>query len=288
MSNNRLPRAAARLLAIAALAVAGVVGTAASASANSGGTVNTGGGNANLRSGPGTNYSIVGSIADGSAVSVYCIGYGTSITGPFGTTTVWDEIGGGRWITDAFVNTGTNAPIAMPCSDWNGFSAGSGSIITNDVPGCDFSNGGGGSNYGTANDGPDWSLKNDGFASGCSGAYYWTWGNGANASGVDYTRWGYYPGAYARCTITMHIPRDYSSSPFTGRAHYTIYTNHASPTAIGSATIDQSAAQGQDVTLGTWSADGTGYLRVRMDDSSTATGQLVIANSATFSCTGSY
>lgn len=285
MSKKPLQRAAARLLAVAVLAVAAVIGTAVSAFAASGGTINTGGGSANLRNGPGTNYAVIGSIANGTAVSVYCIGYGTWITGPFGQTNVWDEIGGGRWVTDAFVNTGTNQPIAMPCSDWNGFAAGSGSVVVNDAPSCNFTNGGGGSNYGTANDGPDWWLMSNG---GCSNSYYWTWGNGANPSGVDYVRWGYFPGAYAHCTITMHIPWSSSSSPFTGRASYTIYTNHASPTAIGSATINQSATQGQDVTLGTWQADGSGYLRVRMDDSSTATGQLVVANSATFYCTGSY
>ncbi|MGN9766357.1 N-acetylmuramoyl-L-alanine amidase [Micromonospora sp. SD12] len=70
------------------------------------GTVNTEGVSLNVRSGPGTGYSVVGSVADGAAVSIYCQAVGTTVTGPYGTTNVWDRIGTNRYVSDAFVLTG--------------------------------------------------------------------------------------------------------------------------------------------------------------------------------------
>ncbi|MEV4467437.1 N-acetylmuramoyl-L-alanine amidase [Micromonospora echinofusca] len=70
------------------------------------GTVNTEGVSLNVRSGPGTGYSVVGSVADGAVVSIYCQAVGTTVTGPYGTTNVWDRIGTNRYVSDAFVLTG--------------------------------------------------------------------------------------------------------------------------------------------------------------------------------------
>ncbi|MCL7458691.1 N-acetylmuramoyl-L-alanine amidase [Micromonospora echinofusca] len=70
------------------------------------GTVNTEGVSLNVRSGPGTGYSVVGSVADGTTVSIYCQAVGTTVTGPYGTTNVWDRIGTNRYVSDAFVLTG--------------------------------------------------------------------------------------------------------------------------------------------------------------------------------------
>jgi hypothetical protein len=75
------------------------------------GTVNTGGGTLNVRSGPGTSYSIVDSVADGTSVSIYCQAAGTSVTGPRGTTNIWDRIGTNRYVSDAYVLTGYSGYI---------------------------------------------------------------------------------------------------------------------------------------------------------------------------------
>lgn len=86
--------------------------------AATGTTVNTGAytGPYNLRSGPGTNYSIVGSVGGGVQVSIVCHANGTSHTGPYGTTNLWDKLSTGRWISDAFVYTGSNSAVAPACS----------------------------------------------------------------------------------------------------------------------------------------------------------------------------
>jgi hypothetical protein len=70
------------------------------------GTVKTSGGPLNVRSGPGTSYSVVGTVADGATVTIYCQTTGTSVTGTYGTSNIWDRIGTGQYIADAYVYTG--------------------------------------------------------------------------------------------------------------------------------------------------------------------------------------
>ena len=265
--------------------------------ASTGGTINSGGGNVNLRAGPGTNYAIVGSLPQGAAVSIDCVGTGTAVTGPFGTTTLWDEIGSGHWVTDAFVNTGTSAPIAMPCGhiSGEGYSYGSGTINANVLSGCGNSDSGGGSNYGAFTSGPDWWFVNGGD---CLNGYTYTYGNGPNPSGRDYAYWDYFPGAYATCDIYVHVANYFyypDPKPFTNIANYQVYTNHNGSTHLGSYGINQDASRGQgnppgDVYVGVWQADGSGFLRVRMDDSSYTggTSQIVAANQVRFYCTSEY
>ena len=70
------------------------------------GTVNTAGTALTVRSGPGTSYAAVGTVADGANVTIFCQTTGTSVTGTYGTSTIWDRIGSGRFISDAYVYTG--------------------------------------------------------------------------------------------------------------------------------------------------------------------------------------
>lgn len=74
-----------------------------------------GGGTVNLRSGPGTNYGIVGSVNDGAIVTVSCTAYGTSHSGRYGSTSLWNRLSNGTWMSDAYLYTGTNGPVAPPC-----------------------------------------------------------------------------------------------------------------------------------------------------------------------------
>lgn len=79
------------------------------------GTVDTNGTNLNVRSGPGTTYSIVGSLADGAAVTIQCQTYGETITGTRGTSRIWNRIGSGRFIPDAYTYTGSDGLVAPLC-----------------------------------------------------------------------------------------------------------------------------------------------------------------------------
>ncbi|MEU5946386.1 peptidoglycan DD-metalloendopeptidase family protein [Micromonospora sp. NPDC047465] len=75
------------------------------------GTVNTSGTPLTVRSGPGTGYEAVGTVADGTRVTIYCQTSGTTVTGTYGTSSIWDRIGSGRYIADAYVYTGHDGYI---------------------------------------------------------------------------------------------------------------------------------------------------------------------------------
>jgi len=79
------------------------------------GTVGTdSGASVTVRSGPGTQYAAVGSVADGASVTIRCQVRGESVTGKYGTTTLWDHIGSG-YISDAYVYTGSDGQVAPNC-----------------------------------------------------------------------------------------------------------------------------------------------------------------------------
>lgn len=74
-----------------------------------------GGSYVNRRSGPGTGYRIVGTVADGATVTVSCSRTGTSHTGRFGTTSLWDKLSDGTWISDAYLENGVSGPLRGWC-----------------------------------------------------------------------------------------------------------------------------------------------------------------------------
>ncbi|MEH1099533.1 peptidoglycan DD-metalloendopeptidase family protein [Micromonospora sp. CPCC 205561] len=75
------------------------------------GTINTAGSPLTVRSGPGTGHSAVGTVADGARVTISCQTTGTTVTGTYGTSNIWDRIGSGRFVSDAYVYTGSDGFI---------------------------------------------------------------------------------------------------------------------------------------------------------------------------------
>ncbi len=67
-----------------------------------------------IRSGPGTGFASVGSLADGARVTITCQKQGQKVTGTFGTSTLWDKVAGG-YVSDAYVYTGTDGRVAPNC-----------------------------------------------------------------------------------------------------------------------------------------------------------------------------
>lgn len=53
----------------------------------------------------------VGTVADGAGVTIYCQTTGTTVTGTYGTSNVWDRIGSGRFVADAYVYAGSDGFI---------------------------------------------------------------------------------------------------------------------------------------------------------------------------------
>lgn len=79
------------------------------------GTVNTSGADLNVRAGPSTTYSIVGSLADGASVTIQCQVAGQVVTGTYGTSKLWNRIGSGRFIPDVYTYTGSDGRVAPDC-----------------------------------------------------------------------------------------------------------------------------------------------------------------------------
>ncbi|HEX5063099.1 MAG TPA: peptidoglycan DD-metalloendopeptidase family protein [Kofleriaceae bacterium] len=78
------------------------------------GRVNTAGAPLTKRAGTSTSTAAVGSVADGATVTITCQKRGQSITGTYGTSTLWDHISGG-YIADAYVSTGSDGQVAPTC-----------------------------------------------------------------------------------------------------------------------------------------------------------------------------
>ncbi|WP_442817705.1 SH3 domain-containing protein [Streptomyces sp. NBC_01591] len=69
----------------------------------------------NVRTGPGTKYGIVRTLPYGMKVPVYCQKPGERVTGPYGTSNLWDNIANGQFVADAYVDTGSDGYIAPRC-----------------------------------------------------------------------------------------------------------------------------------------------------------------------------
>lgn len=81
------------------------------------GTVTTGGGSLTVRSGPSTSYQAVGSVAEGSSVRIYCQIRGQRVYSEVYKvwTDLWNRIGTGRYVSDAYVYTGSDGQVAPTC-----------------------------------------------------------------------------------------------------------------------------------------------------------------------------
>lgn len=78
------------------------------------GTVNTSGPALTIRDKPSVNGAAVGTVADGAHVTISCQVHGSSVSGTYGTSTLWDFVGDG-YIADAYVATGSDGQVAPTC-----------------------------------------------------------------------------------------------------------------------------------------------------------------------------
>ncbi|MGW2279097.1 SH3 domain-containing protein [Streptomyces sp. NPDC001770] len=70
----------------------------------------------NVRSGPGTGYSIVRVMPYGMSVPIFCQKTGERVTGPYGSSNLWDCIANGEYVSDAYVHTGSDGWVASRCA----------------------------------------------------------------------------------------------------------------------------------------------------------------------------
>ena len=103
-----VPLFSGAVLVLAVLILAVVVPARAEAATSATVRVNFGG--LNVRSGPSTSYPVVRVLADGSALSLSCQAIGPSIAGLVRTTTTWDRLADGTYISDAYVIRSAASP----------------------------------------------------------------------------------------------------------------------------------------------------------------------------------
>ncbi len=99
---------------IGATVAALLVSTAGVANAATG-TVNTAGSPLTVRAAPGTGYDAWTTVADGASVTILCQTTGSSVTGTYGTSNIWDMLANGGFVSDAYVYTGSDGTVAPAC-----------------------------------------------------------------------------------------------------------------------------------------------------------------------------
>ncbi len=101
--------------AVASIAGLGLAGGIALAADAATGTVKTSAASLSVRKGPGTSYGKVGTVAKGTKVNISCQTTGSSVKGTYGTSNIWDKIGTGRFVSDAYIYTGSDGRVAPNC-----------------------------------------------------------------------------------------------------------------------------------------------------------------------------
>ncbi|MBX3159577.1 MAG: peptidoglycan DD-metalloendopeptidase family protein [Deltaproteobacteria bacterium] len=74
----------------------------------------TSGARLTVRAGASTSSAAVGTVGDGTFVTIRCQKRGGSVSGTYGTSTLWDHIGQG-FVADAYVFTGADGQVAPTC-----------------------------------------------------------------------------------------------------------------------------------------------------------------------------
>ncbi|MFF2654078.1 peptidoglycan DD-metalloendopeptidase family protein [Streptomyces sp. NPDC058045] len=69
-----------------------------------------------VRAEPNLGAAVIGSLPNGSSVTISCYAHGDTVSGIGGDTSVWNKLPGGGWVTDGFLETGSNQPVVGPCS----------------------------------------------------------------------------------------------------------------------------------------------------------------------------
>ena len=79
--------------------------------------INSQGSVINVRTASSTQSTIVGTVVQDQYVHIVCTSYGEAVSGPWGTTGLWDRIDSPYYgyISDEWLNTATGAPVVGSC-----------------------------------------------------------------------------------------------------------------------------------------------------------------------------
>ncbi|MFD8493211.1 hypothetical protein [Amycolatopsis sp. NPDC059657] len=80
------------------------------------GVVTTAGDPMNVRGSASTSGAFKGFAANYAKVNIECYVEGETVTGHFGTSNIWDRIGPGHYVSDTYLKTGSDLPVAPKCA----------------------------------------------------------------------------------------------------------------------------------------------------------------------------
>ncbi|MGA4881406.1 peptidase [Streptomyces lydicamycinicus] len=69
-----------------------------------------------VRQGPSTDSPVVRQLAEGARIQIRCQRHGQKVSGPYGTSDIWDNIAPGEYISDTYVRTGSSGMVAPLCT----------------------------------------------------------------------------------------------------------------------------------------------------------------------------
>ncbi|MBH5335658.1 SH3 domain-containing protein [Streptomyces pactum] len=69
----------------------------------------------NVRRGPSTTSPLIRVLPYDVRVPIRCQRRGETVSGPYGTTDIWDNIAPGEYVSDAYVKTGSDGFVAVRC-----------------------------------------------------------------------------------------------------------------------------------------------------------------------------
>ncbi|WP_207892723.1 peptidoglycan DD-metalloendopeptidase family protein, partial [Micromonospora sp. MW-13] len=69
----------------------------------------------NIRNAPALSGAVIGSVPNGSVVTITCHVRGDAVQGFAGVTNIWNRLSSGGWLTDGFLETGSNGPVVPLC-----------------------------------------------------------------------------------------------------------------------------------------------------------------------------
>lgn len=69
-----------------------------------------------VREKPSTSARVVGGLFPGDRVRIICTMVGTTVRGRLGSGNIWNKIGDNKWVSDQYVMTGSDKPVAPSCA----------------------------------------------------------------------------------------------------------------------------------------------------------------------------
>ncbi len=88
------------------------------------GTVHTKSASLTVRSAPSTSAGALRSLKKGAKVTISCQTRGSKVNGTYGSSTWWDKIVGGGYVSDAYIYTGSDGRVAPLCKGSTGGGGG--------------------------------------------------------------------------------------------------------------------------------------------------------------------